>query len=148
MADPKFKELTPIERIFNRLMGRAVRVGASPRYMRLLEVPGRKSGKVFATAVNLLDYDGRRWLVAARGDTAWSRNARAAATVTLRRGQLAEVVKLRELGADEKPPILKAYLDRFASQVQRFFDVPAGSRPEVFRASAARMPVFEILDHK
>ncbi|MGH7814066.1 MAG: nitroreductase family deazaflavin-dependent oxidoreductase [Candidatus Binataceae bacterium] len=145
MAPVQVKQLTPIERILNGLMGRAVRIGAAPRYMRLIEVPGRKTGKIYATPVNLLEFEGRRWLVAARGETAWVQNARAAGGVTLRRGSVTESIKLRELSAEEKPPVLKSYLDRYASQVQRFFEVPAGSRVEMLRASAARIPAFEVI---
>jgi hypothetical protein len=41
-----------------------------------------------------------------------------------------------------RPPILKAYLDRFASEVQRFFPVPKGSAVEAFEDVAAHYPVF------
>ena len=41
--------------------------------------------------------------------------------------------------------IIKAFLDRYASQVQRFFDVPAGSPADAFRAVASRTPVFELV---
>ena len=60
MADnPKFQKESGVDRIFNRLMGRLVAFGIGPGYMRLLEVRGRKSGKVFTTPVNLLELDGR-----------------------------------------------------------------------------------------
>lgn len=140
-----FQKESPIARFFNRLMGRAVKVGIAPGYMRLLEVRGRKSGKVFTTPVNLLEFRGRRILVAARGETAWVRNARAAGRVTLRRGANSESLKVVELADADKPEIIKAFLDRFASQVQRFFDVPAGSPADAFRAVCARTPVFELV---
>jgi hypothetical protein len=43
----------------------------------------------------------------------------------------------------KRPPVLKAYLDRFASEVQRFFPVPMGSAVEAFNDLAPRCPVFE-----
>ena len=52
---------------------------------------------------------------------------------------------VRELTDADKPAIIKAFLDRFASQVQRFFEVPAGSPADAFRAVATRTPVFELL---
>src|ERR1700719_3821002 len=113
--------------------------------MRLLEVPDRKSGKTFTTPVNILEFRGKRWLVAARGETAWARNARAAGHIVLRRGSSAESLMVRELTDADKPEIIKAFLDRFKSQVQRFFDVPAGSPPDAFRATASRTPVFELV---
>jgi hypothetical protein len=43
-----------------------------------------------------------------------------------------------------RSPILKAYLDRFAGEVQRFFPVPKGSPVEAFNDLARRYPVFEL----
>ena len=43
-----------------------------------------------------------------------------------------------------RSPILKAYLDRFAGEVQRFFLVPKGSPVEAFSELAPRYPVFEL----
>ncbi len=63
----------------------------------------------------------------------------------LRRGAGAESLTVRELVDTDKPEIIKAFLDRFASQVQRFFDVPAGSPADAFRATALRTPVFELM---
>jgi deazaflavin-dependent oxidoreductase (nitroreductase family) len=140
-----FQKESTLDRFFNRLMGQALRLGFAPGYMRLLEVRGRKSGKTFTTPVNLLDFNGRRWLVAARGETAWARNARASGHVVLRRGSRAESFTVRELADAAKPEIIKAFLDRFKSQVQRFFDVPAGSPADAFRATATRTPVFELV---
>jgi len=71
-------------------------------------------------------------LVAPRGYTQWVRNAEASGDITLRRGGRAEGYRLRVLSDTEKPPILKAYLDRFRREVQRYFPVPAGSPVERF----------------
>jgi deazaflavin-dependent oxidoreductase (nitroreductase family) len=140
-----FQKESTLDRFFNRLMGQALRLGFAPGYMRLLEVRGRKSGKTFTTPVNVLEFQGRRWLVAARGETAWARNARAAGRVVLRRGSSSESFTVRELADTDKPEIIKAFLDRFKSQVQRFFEVPAGSPADAFRATASRTPVFELI---
>jgi deazaflavin-dependent oxidoreductase (nitroreductase family) len=140
-----FQKESALDRFFNRLMGRMLRLGFAPGYMRLLEVRGRKSGKLFTTPVNMLDFNGRRILVAARGETAWARNARAAGRITLRRGAKSESLKVRELVDADKPEVIKAFVDRFASQVQRFFEVKAGSPPDAFRPVCARTPVFELV---
>jgi deazaflavin-dependent oxidoreductase (nitroreductase family) len=140
-----FQKESTLDRFFNQMMGRALRLGFAPGYMRLLEVRGRKSGKTFTTPVNVLEFQGRRWLVAARGETAWARNARASGRVVLRRGSSSESFTVRELADTDKPEIIKAFLDRFKSQVQRFFEVPAGSPADAFRATASRTPVFELI---
>jgi hypothetical protein len=47
--------------------------------------------------------------------------------------------------ADErKSAILKAYLDRFALTVQRYFPVPAGSSAAAMTPHLDRYPVFEL----
>jgi hypothetical protein len=51
---------------------------------------------------------------------------------------------VRELPPVMRPPVLKAYLDRYASEVQRFFPIPKGSVVEAFADLAPRYPVFEL----
>lgn len=140
-----FQKESTLDRFFNRFMGWLLKLGIAPGYMRLLEVHGRKSGKLFTTPVNLLEFQGRLILVAARGETAWARNARAAGRVTLRRGATSQSLTVREIADPDKPEIIKAFLDGFASQVQRFFEVKAGSPSDAFRAVSARTPVFELV---
>jgi len=40
--------------------------------------------------------------------------------------------------------VLKAYLDRYASEGQRFFPIPKGSPVEAFVDLAPRYPIFEL----
>lgn len=114
--------------------------------MQLLEVRGRKSGKLYTTPVDLLELDGKRYLVAPRGRTQWVRNAEVSGEVTLKRGSTRQSFVLRALNDVEKLPILKAYLDRFKTAVQRYFAVPAGSPPEAFAQVATTYPAFELLE--
>jgi hypothetical protein len=111
----------------------------------VLEVRGRNSGKVVSLPVDPLDLAGRRYLVCARGDSNWVRNARAAGKVVLARAMRRHQYIVRELAADMRPPILKAYLDRFANEVQRFFPIAKGSAVKSFNKLAPRYPVFELL---
>jgi deazaflavin-dependent oxidoreductase (nitroreductase family) len=135
---------TAFESAFNRLVGWLVGLGLMPANFYVLDVPGRKSGRIHSTPVDLLSHGGRTYLVAPRGETQWVRNARASRAVTLRRGRTSERHALRELGDDEKPDVLKAYLDAYKRQVQRFFPIEAGSPVEAFRPLAARYPAFEL----
>ena len=143
---PYFLKESPIDRAFNRFFGFLVGLGIGARYNYLLETKGRKTGKAFTTPVNLTEVDGRRYLVAVRGETGWVRNARAAGSVLLKKGSARLIFRVREVGVDERPPILKEFLDRYASQVQRFYPVPKGSPVEAFREMAPRAPVFELLE--
>jgi deazaflavin-dependent oxidoreductase (nitroreductase family) len=140
-----FERPTLVERLFNRSIGALVRLGIGLRHMYLLEVRGRKSGRVYSTPVDLLSEGGKLYLVAPRGYTQWVRNAEAGGEVTLRRGRRAVRYRVRVLSEAEKPPILKAYLERFQREVQRFFPVAAGSALEGFQSLASQYPAFELL---
>jgi deazaflavin-dependent oxidoreductase (nitroreductase family) len=142
---PTFRPPTAIERIFNRVYGSLVSLGLGFSYNYLLQVKGRKSGKIYSTPIDLLELDGKRFLVAPRGRTQWLRNAEAAGEITLKKGSVRQRFRLRSLPDDEKPAILKAYLDRFKSEVQRYFPVTAGSPAESFQELAESYPAFELI---
>jgi deazaflavin-dependent oxidoreductase (nitroreductase family) len=144
-AMPAFREPTGIEKLFNRVLGGLIGLGIGPAHIYLLEVRGRKSGKLYSTPVDPLDLDGKRYLVAPRGRTQWVRNADAAGKVVLRRGSVRREFKLRVLSDSEKPPILKAYLDNYRREVQRYFSVAAESPSEAFVDVASNYPTFELL---
>src|ERR1035438_1588482 len=82
-------------------------LGFSHNY--LLQVRGRKTGKLYSTPINLLELKGKSYLVAPRGRTQWVRNAEAAGEVTLKKGSTRRKSRLRPLPDAEKPQILKAY---------------------------------------
>jgi hypothetical protein len=63
--------------------------------------------------VNLLVPEGERYLVAPRGETEWVRNIRAARGGELRLGSRREPIAIIELGDAEKPPILRAYVQKW-----------------------------------
>jgi len=142
---PYFLKPSPAERVFNKLFGFLVGLGLGLPHNYLLQVRGRKTGRVYSTPVNVLSLQDKRFLVAGRGHTQWVRNALVASEVTLKRGARRERFRLRLLPDEEKPEVLKAYLDRFKTTVQRYFQVPAGSAPQAFAPVAARYPVFELI---
>jgi len=141
---PGYLEPGALERFFGRALVLFVRIGLVRGHFYVLEVRGRKSGKTISLPVDPLDLNGQRYLVCARGNSNWVRNARTAGEITLVRAMRRWRYAARELPADLRPPILKAYLDRFASEVQRFFPVPKGSPVEVFNDLATRYPVFAL----
>ncbi|HYM06289.1 MAG TPA: nitroreductase family deazaflavin-dependent oxidoreductase [Terriglobales bacterium] len=142
---PAFRQPSATERVFNRTFGFLVGLGLGFSYNYLLQVRGRKSGKIYSTPIDLLERDGKRFLVAPRGRTQWVRNAEAAGEVTLKKGSKRERFRLRALSDQEKPEILKAYLDQFKREVQRYFPVPAGSPVESFRQLVESYPAFELI---
>ena len=148
MNDPQRGFLKPStgERIFNWLFGLFVGWGFGLGHNYLLEVVGRKSGRIYSTPVNVLDYyNGKRYLVAPRGETQWVRNARVAGAIRLKKGRMRQEYQIRVLDDLEKPELLKEYLDRYKTTVQRYFPVSAGSNREVFAGIAANYPVFELI---
>ena len=135
-----------MERAFNRFFGFLVGLGFGLKHNYLLQVRGRKSGRMFSTPIDLLEIGGKRFLVAPRGRTQWVRNAEAAGEITLRKGRSRQIYRLRSVADAEKPELLKAYLDSFKTTVQRYFPVPAGSAAERFASIAANYPVFELTE--
>jgi F420H(2)-dependent quinone reductase len=143
-AGPAFREPTALERLFNRAFGALVGMGLAPRDYYLLQVRGRKSGRVHGTPVSLVSLHGVRFLVAPRGRTQWVRNAEVSNEVVLKRGSRHRRFRLRALADADKPPVLSTYLDRYRSVVQRHFPLPAGAPTHAFAAIAERYPVFEL----
>jgi deazaflavin-dependent oxidoreductase (nitroreductase family) len=139
-----FEAPSATERVFNRAFGLLVGLGLGLPHNYLLQVRGRKTGRVYSTPVNVLELGGTRWLVAGRGRTQWVRNAEVAGEVALRKGWHSQRWQLRPVPDAEKPQILSAYLARFRPTVQRYFPVPAGAAPEAFALIASRYPVFEL----
>jgi deazaflavin-dependent oxidoreductase (nitroreductase family) len=142
---PEFRAPTDVERVFNRVFGFLVGLGLGFSHNYLLQVRGRKSGKLYSTPIDLLELGGKRFLVAPRGRTQWVRNAEAAGEVTLKKGKIQQRFRLRAIPDADKPEILKAYLDNFKREVQRYFPVTAGSPVETFRPLVQSYPAFELI---
>ena len=133
-----------MDRAFNRIAGGLTRRGLSVAGSTELRVVGRTSGQVRSTVVNLLEVDGHRYLVAPRGHTQWVRNLREAGGGELRVGRRIEAFRAFELPDDDhKVVVIRAYLERWAWEVGRFFDgIDAASPEDVLRAASADVPVF------
>jgi deazaflavin-dependent oxidoreductase (nitroreductase family) len=132
--------------VLNRLVAVLTGLGVSVIGSRVLAVKGRTSGEWRTTPVNLLTFDGHRYLVAPRGETQWVRNLRVVGTGELRLGKHAESFRGRELTDDEKVPVLRAYLTKWKAEVGIFFDgTGPKSTDEQIRAIAPKHPAFEVL---
>jgi deazaflavin-dependent oxidoreductase (nitroreductase family) len=140
----EFQTPSAVEAFFNRAMGLLAALGMGPGFIYLLQVRGRKSGKIFSTPVNLMEFAGQQILVAPRGRTQWVRNAEAAGEITLKRGSRRLRYGLREIGDEGKPEILREYLRRYVRAVGKFFPVRADAPLETFRGIAGNYPVFEL----
>jgi len=143
-SDREYREPSVVEKIFNRIFGFVAGLGLAPSFIYQLEVKGRKSGKVYSTAVNLLEIKGKQFLVAPRGRTQWVRNAEASGEVTLKKGARRKF-RLRPLADSEKPHVLKQYLTNYKGAVQRFFPIPPDANLDAFAQIAAGYPAFELI---
>jgi len=141
---PRFLRPSAVERLFGRILVGLVRIGVIRGHFYVLEVRGRRSGRMISLPVDPLFVEGRCYLVCARGDSNWVRNARVSGEIALVRALRRRHYALRELPSSARPPLLKAYLDRFPTEVQRFFPVPRGSPAASFDDLAPRYPVFEL----
>jgi deazaflavin-dependent oxidoreductase (nitroreductase family) len=143
--DHVFLRPAPVERAFNRVFGILVGLGFCLPHNYLLQVRGRRSGRLYSAPIDLLVIDDQRFLVCPRGRAQWVRNAEANGRVTLKKALSRSEFAIRALPDEEKPKILKAYLDRFKTTVQRYFPLPAGSPAAAFAEFANRYPVFELV---
>lgn len=132
--------------VFNSIVALCTRMGISVWGSRQLYVRGRSSGELRQTPVNLLTFEGDRYLIAPRGVTQWVRNLRAAGEGELRLGRRIEKFTPSELTDEQKPAILRAYLKRWKFEIGAFFEgVGADSSDEKLLAIANGYPVFRIV---
>lgn len=131
--------------VFNPAVALLTRAGVSVWGSRELRVRGRSSGEWRTTPVNLLTVEGVHYLVAPRGVTQWVRNLRVAGTGELRVGRRTRSFTATELGDADKPPILRAYLERWKAEVGVFFDGVSADSPDAeLQRIAPDHPVFHI----
>lgn len=133
--------------VFNRAVAGLTRLGISVWGSRELRVRGRKSGEWRAVPVNLLTFEGERYLVAPRGHTQWVRNLRSSRSGELRVGRRVEVFTATELADAEKVDVLRAYLKRWKMEVGVFFGgVDAKADDSELSRIAPDHPVFRLSD--
>ena len=112
---------------------------------RVLAVRGRKSGEWRRTPVNPLPLNGERYLLAPRGHVQWTHNMRAAGGGELHKGKHVEPFHAVELADEEKPEVLRAYIEKWSWEVGAFFKgLSAESTDAELLAAAGRYPVFRI----
>lgn len=134
------------EKVFNPLVRWLARHGISLMGSRELRIVGRKSGLVRSNVVNILEMDGRRYLVAPRGTTEWVRNLRAAGGLgELRLGRRVEAFEAVELTDADKLPVLREYLRKWAWEVGKFLEgIDNDSTDAELAAVAPGFPVFTL----
>jgi deazaflavin-dependent oxidoreductase (nitroreductase family) len=137
-----------LARILNRASAAVASSGVASNYLVTLEVTGRTSGRTISLPVVVAIVDGQRYLVSMLGEDAhWVRNVRAAGGRAVLRSGGREEVQLEEVPADQRAPILKAYLQR-APGARPHVPVSKNAALEEFQKVAAAFPVFRVTSNK
>jgi deazaflavin-dependent oxidoreductase (nitroreductase family) len=139
-----YRRPTMLTQAFSRFFSLFTSMGVTPSRMITLEVKGRRSGQVRWNPLNLVEHEGQRYLVSPRGESEWVRNVRAAGGEAVIRHGGRKKVRLEEVAAEERAPILKAYLSENAMTTRQHFGVDPKAELGEFEAIAARHPVFRI----
>ena len=136
-----------IAKILNRMWADAASKRTMDNGLVALEVIGRKSGRVISFPLVMVVVDGQRYLASMLGDnTQWVRNVRASGGQAVLRSGGREDVRLVELPAGQRAPILKAYLQA-APGARPHVPVDKDASLEKFEKIAAGFPVFRLVSN-
>jgi hypothetical protein len=139
----------PTARRLARLWARIIRLGLLPRRWVVLEVVGRRSGRIVGFPLGMADWQGQWYLVPMLGEQCnWVRNVRAAGGQATLRRRRAIPCRLVEVSASQRAPILKRYLAK-APGARPHIPVDRHAPLAEFEAISSRYPVFRVLrlDH-
>jgi deazaflavin-dependent oxidoreductase (nitroreductase family) len=123
-----------------RVMGSRMARLFKPDVVSLLSVRGRRSGHWHDAAVAVLAYNEQRYLLAAYGDTEWSRNLREAGAGRLTRRGGTEEFTAEVVPPEEVPPLIEEYLRQFGklpNVAKTFAALPNSSDHPAFRITSA-----------
>jgi len=143
-----YRRPTKLTQIMNRGMGWLASLGLTPSDTVTLEVRGRRTGAVRSTVVTSVEHEGVRYLVSPRGESEWVRNVRAAGGEAAIRRRGGRSVRLEELPAEQRAPILKAYLGKTAAATRQHFGIDPKAEIAEFEAIAGRHPVFRVIESR
>ncbi len=108
-----------------------------------LTIRGRTSGRSYTMPVLPLDYEGRRYLVAPRGNTHWARNLRAVGEGKLRLGGRTIGFKATEIPAADRAPLAAAYVRQHGKKYGGFVAKEFAAMP-----NPADHPVFLLIESR
>ena len=133
---------------FGRIVQRALAwlsgLGLMPPVLLTLQVKGRRSGSLRTSILVVARHDGRSYLVGMLGDRSdWVQNVRAAGGEAFVKRGRSHPVRLTEVPAGERAPILKAYC-QVATSGRKHFPVPPDAPLSQFSDIARDYPVFRI----
>jgi deazaflavin-dependent oxidoreductase (nitroreductase family) len=122
-----------LAKILNRGWAMVHSAGVAPNSFVTLEVVGRRSGRPISFPLAMVVIDGERYLVSMLGEEAnWVRNVKAADGAARLVHGISEQVRLVEVEAGQRAPILKCYLQH-----------APGARPHILVSKDAPLAEFE-----
>ena len=122
--------------------------GVTSNIMETLEVTGRKTGRTISQPMVVVVVDKQRYLVSMLGENVnWVQNVRAAGGRAVLRSGSREEDQLEEVPAEQRAPILKAYLQR-APGGRPHIPVDKDAPVADFEKMAADYPVFRVVSRK
>ena len=130
----------------NKAVMAVQKLGVVTGPVRVLTVPGRKSGEPRSTPATPFALEDRLYVVGGYPRADWVLNARAAGAGTVTRGRKSERVAFVELTAEQARPVLRAFpakVPRGVGFFKRSGLVQRGSADE-FEALAGRCAVFRL----
>ena len=122
------------------------KVGIVAGPVRVLTVPGRKSGESRSTPATPFTLHDGLYVVGGYPGADWVRNARAAGAGTVTRGRKSQPVAFVELSAEQARPVLRAFPEEVPTGVG-FFKHSGLARQgtaDEFEALAGRCAVFRL----
>lgn len=133
-------------KLFNSIFGFFAGAGLTPKRNIMLETKGRRSGQARTVPVNIVDYEGQRYLVSPRGESEWVRNVRADSGRAVFRHGKRTPVQLQELPPGERAPIIQKYLRENAMSTKQHFGIDPKADIAEFQRIAALHPAFRITE--
>jgi deazaflavin-dependent oxidoreductase (nitroreductase family) len=131
----------------NRVVRAVSRLGLPMGTIRILTVPGRRTGVPRSTPVSPLTVDGGQYIVAGLAQGDWARNVRAAGHADLARGRRHAAVRLTEVtDPGLSAQVMRAFPAEVPGGVPMFvrLGLVQGADPAQFAAAAPRFAVFRI----
>ena len=135
---------TRLGRWINRLNCWWSGLGLPPKLQAVLEVQGRKSGRIRSNPVVIATVEGKQYLVSMLGpESEWVRNVEAAhGRASIRQWRRRRVL-LVLVPPEDRAPVLREYV-RIAPSGRQHFPVRVGAPLPDFGGIAERYPVYRI----
>jgi deazaflavin-dependent oxidoreductase (nitroreductase family) len=140
----KTYRVTAATRLINRIFSLLTRLGLGASYRHILTVPGRKTGRLYSTPVDIVEFDGQRWLIAGYGPATWTKNVHAAGGVTLSRRGASLRFAAEPATREEAIGPLRTYI-RKIRVTRPYFDAGPDSPDDAIAAELERHPVFRLV---